>query len=82
MEINFDEASAAWRANKKRLVGGWFAYRCVYIHSSGKHCMKAVGKPKRPTYLIRDDWCAAHSYSGDLTNYCWRHRFRGHIFTN
>lgn len=85
MEIDFDEASTAWRTNKKCLPGGWFTYRCEYIHSSGKRCVKAVGKPKRPTYLIRDDWYTAHSSSGDLTHHCWRHRFRSHSrpnFTN
>ena len=77
MDIDFDEASVAWRANKKYLGQGWFAYRCAYIHSNGNRCSKSIGKPKHPTYLIRDDWYATRSTSGDLTHYCWRHRFRG-----
>jgi hypothetical protein len=76
MEINFDEASSAWRSNKKQLPGGWFAYRCNYIHSNGKRCSKPVGKPKRPTYLIRADWRTESGDRGDLVHYCWRHRFR------
>ena len=36
--IDFDAASAAWRANKRPVKGGAFEYRCVYIHSNGKAC--------------------------------------------
>lgn len=76
MEINFDEASSAWRANKKYLGGGWFAYRCKYMHSNGKQCNKAVEASKKPQkYKIREDW-VCRSSSRAPHNYCWQHRNR------
>ncbi len=37
-EIDFDAASATWRSNKRAIGGGWFAYICGHIHSTGKRC--------------------------------------------
>jgi hypothetical protein len=64
--MDFDEASQAWRANKKYLGGGMFAYKCLYIHSNGKQCTKAVGG------------CVTLRYCGitpsqPLRNYCKQH---------
>lgn len=39
--IDFVAASKAWRANKKR-VGNMYTYRCVYVHTNGKRCHKAI----------------------------------------
>ncbi len=57
--MDFDEASAAWRSNKKYLGRGMFAYRCTYIHSNGKQCSKSVeGQTFKSPYSIRGDWTA------------------------
>lgn len=74
--IDFDEASAAWRANKKPIGGGWFAYKCEYIHSNGKQCNKTVEAAKKPqTYKLRENFiCTSISRAPD--NYCWQHRNR------
>ena len=74
MEIDFDEASAAWRENKKHLGNGWFAYKCVYIHSNGKQCNKAVEDSKKPpAYRIREDW-TCRTMTRYPEQYCWQHR--------
>lgn len=36
----FDESSRGWMANKIR-AGHGVAYRCEYIHTNGKSCIKA-----------------------------------------
>lgn len=38
--MDFDEASKAWRSNKKHIGNGMFQYICEYIHSDGKKCKK------------------------------------------
>ena len=38
--IDFDGASAAWRANKKRTGNGCYKYVCEYITKTGKKCTK------------------------------------------
>jgi hypothetical protein len=74
--IDFDDASIAWRANKKTLTGGWFAYVCEYIHSNGKRCNRAVEFSKKPQmYRIREDW-VCRSISRNPDHYCWQHRNR------
>ena len=56
MEIDFDAASTAWRANKRHVGFGVFVYRCAYVHSNGKLCGKTVEAQKRPaTYSLRPD---------------------------
>jgi len=46
VEINFDEASKAWRADKINLEGKChFIYRCKYIHSDNTPCRKATISP-------------------------------------
>jgi len=39
--IDFDEASAEWRRNKKSLSNGTFAYVCGICTKSGKPCQRA-----------------------------------------
>ena len=38
--IDFDEASAAWRQNKKKLPNGTFSYICGMITKNGKPCQR------------------------------------------
>lgn len=37
MNIDFDDAAAAWRANKRR-KGHSFAYVCGFVHPNGRRC--------------------------------------------
>jgi len=39
--IDFDEASAEWRRNKKALSNGMFSYVCGVNTKSGKPCQRA-----------------------------------------
>lgn len=56
-DIDFDVASLEWRKNKTYLGKGMFAYRCKYIHSTGKLCNKTVAAQKyKYQYRIREDW--------------------------
>jgi hypothetical protein len=53
VEINFDEASEAWRANKKCIGNGHYKYICIQKTKSGNQC-------KRES--IRScDYCKIHS---------------------
>lgn len=70
-EIDFDEASAAWRANKKSLGGGMFAYRCAYIHTGGKRCTKTVEEFRKPK-LYEEYACRTMTRFPEI--FCWRHR--------
>jgi len=38
----FDDASAAWMTNKKKLGDCTYVYKCTYTHANGKVCDKAV----------------------------------------
>jgi hypothetical protein len=40
VDIDFDEASEAWRANKKPLANGMFKYICGCPTKSGSKCMR------------------------------------------
>ena len=40
VDIDFDEASRAWRANKKKNKDGSFSYICGATCSNGKACTK------------------------------------------
>jgi len=46
VEIDFDGASQAWRANKKELPNGCYGYICGYITMSGKKCCRKPTKDK------------------------------------
>ena len=76
VEIDFDAASTAWRANKKPLGGGWFIYICEYIHSNGKRCQKPVESAKKPPASARRDGLMCRSISINPHHYCWKHRYR------
>lgn len=74
MDIDFDAASIAWRANKKKMGNGWFAYKCQYTHSNGKQCSKAVESSKNTiTYGLHLGWIHTSSPSN---NYCKQHKKR------
>jgi len=50
VEIDFDGASEAWRANKKQLPNCCYQYICGQITNSGKKCCrKPVGDTERCT---------------------------------
>ena len=38
VEIDFDDASKAWMANKKSLGNGCYKYTCIKITKTGKKC--------------------------------------------
>lgn len=45
-DINFDEASRCWRANKKYLGGGVFSYKCQHIsEKTHKYCTNKLFYP-------------------------------------
>ena len=46
VNIDFDEASEAWKANKKSTGGGCYKYICEAIRSNGKK-LKIIKKLKR-----------------------------------
>jgi hypothetical protein len=71
----FDDASAAWRLNKKVLKGG-FAYKCAYIHSNGKNCPKAVESYTNGRRLLsgHPEWIKPVGPWGD--QYCRKHKRR------
>lgn len=41
VNIDFDEASREWNANKKR-IGQMYVYTCNIIRSNGKRCKRQV----------------------------------------
>ena len=50
--IDFNEASRAWRANKKSIGNGSYKYICCGITKSGNHC--------RRESIIYSDYCKTH----------------------
>ena len=38
VDIDFDEASAAWNQNKKKLANGMYSYICIGLTKQGKSC--------------------------------------------
>ena len=40
VEINFDEASEAWRSNKKCIGNGHYKYICIQKTKSGNQCKR------------------------------------------
>lgn len=75
MEINFDEASTAWRTNKKK-IGNMFYYKCCYKHSDGKRCKNTILKPENK-YAIENE----SKKRNTSTVFCYRHRKRLHLPT-
>jgi hypothetical protein len=44
-DIDFDEASRCWRANKKYMGGGVFSYKCQYFsEKTKKYCSNKLVK--------------------------------------
>ena len=82
VEIDFDEASKAWRQNKISLGNGHFAYKCQYIHSDNIECHKPVATiginnlkiynidPERyaryKCHINKDKFCIKHLNSSKL----------------
>ena len=44
VEIDFDEASEAWRENKKNVGQGHFKYICTVLKKDGTHCGNSCTK--------------------------------------
>ena len=40
IDINFDEASSLWKANKKAMGNGMYRYICGRVSQKGKVCQK------------------------------------------
>jgi hypothetical protein len=73
--INFDEASQAWRENKKYLGRGMFAYRCAYIHSDGKLCKRVVeGQEQRALYQCHPELTVSTKKGRHPMKWCKQHR--------
>jgi hypothetical protein len=53
VNIDFDDASACWRANKKHIGNGYFKYICSKVLPNGKTCER--------TRKIGFAYCACHS---------------------
>ena len=52
VNINFDEACEAWRANKKHIGNGMYKYMCCGITKTGKKCNRQS--------LFNYDYCKIH----------------------
>lgn len=73
--IDFDAASTAWRANKRYLGNGMFAYRCSYIHSDGKLCKRVVeGQEQKPLYQSHPDFAVSTKKGRHPMKWCKQHR--------
>ena len=56
VNIDFDKAQNAWRANKKQIEPGVFCYRCIAKYKSGKNVNKKcinIAKYDKFCYLHR-----------------------------
>ena len=73
--MDFDEASAAWRENKVYKGKGVFAYKCIYIHSNGKHCSRSV-YAQIPKYETHPQWSRQRQTSD---TYCKQHLVHGKL---
>lgn len=54
INIDFDEASAAWKQNKKRIDNGCYIYVCGAPLQNGKFCQRTVGW-KMNDIMINDE---------------------------
>ena len=43
MDVDFDDAAAAWRANKRQ-KGQLFFYICGFVHPNGRRCGRDAAK--------------------------------------
>lgn len=75
--IDFDQASLAWRENKKKKPNGMFVYKCCYIRSLGKRCTRTIEK-----CISQSAYQMQHAWSYEINNYnkseyfCKRHKNR------
>jgi len=53
VNIDFDEASAAWKANKKSTGGGCYKYICEHRNKNNKKC--------RRNPIPSCDFCSKHN---------------------
>lgn len=75
--IDFDAASAAWWANKKKLGGGMCAYRCQYIHSDGKLCKNTVEAQRYVNPYASTGILIERTRGVRPFHYCFQHRIAG-----
>lgn len=54
VDIDFDEASEAWKKNKKRLENGNYRYICGYDTHKGNQCQN------KPSILSINGYCSKH----------------------
>ena len=52
VNIDFDEASEAWRANKKSIGNGSYKYLCAKLSKNNKFCPNKC--------LYGEDYCKTH----------------------
>ena len=77
VKIDFEEASKAWRGNKRYINGGYFKYKCQYKHTNGKQCyrlteackpserpMMAWEYENREAHELNDEFCKQHARRG------------------
>lgn len=76
MDIDFDAASIAWRANKRRVSGGAFVYTCEYIHTNGKCCRHPTEATQIPRWRLATHW-KLHKPGPQPHKFCKRHKIRG-----
>ena len=53
VNIDFDEASTAWRANKKKIDNGTFKYICCGLTKTGNKCLRQP--------LQNTEYCKIHT---------------------
>lgn len=76
--IDFDEASYAWRANKRQVRGGSFVYTCAYVHTKGKHCRRPVEASQVPRWRYYTHPNLKQQKPGPQPHrFCVRHKIRG-----
>jgi len=75
MEFNFEEASKAWRNNKKSIGSGYFVYKCTYVHTkNNKRCNKTIEK-----YIIKNQYANMYDQFNYNNNKIESDRFcKGH----
>ena len=52
--INFDEASEAWKQNKKSIGNGMYKYICQSVTTNKKVCCKTVYKDSEYCWIHRN----------------------------
>ncbi len=56
VDIDFDEASRAWTANKKSIGNGSYKYMCAGVFKNGKKCNRVA------LDQVGCEYCKMHSY--------------------